>query len=61
MQVHEKFLIGDVLASFVVTPPPDNETLFVGLWDVQGIGRVPAGTIDPVRQDQPMSKETHGD
>jgi hypothetical protein len=31
MQVHEKFLIGDVLASFVVTPPPDNETLFVGL------------------------------
>jgi hypothetical protein len=48
LQVREVFKIGWTLASFVVTPEPGNQTLFVGLWRVTGLGRAPAGTIDPI-------------
>ena len=34
------------LASFVGTT--DNDTLFVGLYELHGLGRVPAGTLDPL-------------
>jgi hypothetical protein len=51
IQGREVFDVGDLLASFVVTPGGD--TLFVGLFRVDGIGVVPPGTIDPVlRQDR---------
>ncbi|MGA3052983.1 MAG: GIY-YIG nuclease family protein [Candidatus Korobacteraceae bacterium] len=51
IQKREVFDVGDLLASFVVTPGGD--TLFVGLFRVDGIGVVPPGTIDPVlRQDR---------
>ena len=48
IQVLEKFRVGDILASFVVTPAPENKTLFVGLWRVRRMAPAPAGTIDPV-------------
>jgi hypothetical protein len=37
---------GDLLASFVATPR--KETLFVGLYRVEGIGSTPKGTLDPL-------------
>ena len=37
------------IASFVATPL--NETLFVGLYCVKGVGRVPRGRIDPISGD----------
>jgi GIY-YIG catalytic domain len=46
IQKRKVFDVGDLLASFVVTPTSD--TLFVGLFSVGGIGIAPAGTIDPV-------------
>jgi hypothetical protein len=46
IQRNERFEVGNLLAAFVVTPPGD--TLFVGLFRVDGIGVAPAGTIDPV-------------
>jgi len=48
IQKREVFEVGGLLASFVVTP--NNETLFVGLYRVDGIGVAPPGTIDPVLQ-----------
>jgi hypothetical protein len=51
LQKREVFDVGDLLASFVVTPSGD--TLFVGLFRVDGIGVAPSGTIDPViREDK---------
>jgi len=35
-----------IIASFVATPL--NETLFIGLYRLEGLGRVPEGLIDPV-------------
>lgn len=40
-----RFAGAKVIASFVATPL--DETLFVGLYLVKGVGVVPAGTIDP--------------
>jgi len=48
IQKRKVFEIGCLLASFVVTPA--EETLFVGLYRVDGIGIAPPGTIDPVLQ-----------
>jgi hypothetical protein len=42
------FEVGGLIASFVVTP--HNETLFIGLYRVDGLGTAPPGTIDPVLQ-----------
>ena len=46
IQRRKPFTVGDVLATFVVTPAKD--TLFVGLYHVDGMGIAPAGTVDPV-------------
>jgi hypothetical protein len=40
------FIVGNLVASFVVTPSKD--TLFVGLYKVEGEGRASPGTIDPL-------------
>lgn len=45
IQSRNVFTIGDLLASFVATPLGD--TLFIGLYRVNGVGNVPTGTIDP--------------
>jgi hypothetical protein len=51
IQSKERFDVGGLLASFVVTPSGD--TLFVGLFRVDGMGVAPPGTIDPVlREDR---------
>jgi len=42
------FDVGNLLATFVATPT--NDTLFIGLYRVDGIGIAPQGTIDPVLQ-----------
>jgi len=49
IQRRRVFTVGDLLASFVATPT--NETLFAGLYSVDGCGQVPPGTIDPIAQD----------
>ncbi len=48
IQQRRVFAIGSHLASFVATPT--NDTLFVGLYRVDGIGIASQGTIDPVLQ-----------
>jgi hypothetical protein len=48
MQSRNVFAIGDILASFVATPV--DETLFVGLFRVNGAGTVPPGAIEPSTQ-----------
>jgi hypothetical protein len=48
IQKRKVFDIGGLLASFVVTPK--RETLFIGLYRVNGIATAPKGTIDPVLQ-----------
>jgi hypothetical protein len=42
----ERFRLGGLLASFVVTP--QGETIFAGLYSVDGVGPAPEPTIDPV-------------
>lgn len=46
IQRRKVFQPGDRLASFVVTPM--NQTLFIGLYVVEGLGTAPAGLIDPI-------------
>lgn len=48
IQSRNVFKAGDKLASFVVTPHPRRETLFVGLFLVLDVGRAAPGTTDPV-------------
>lgn len=48
IQRRKPFSVGDLLATFVVTPSKD--TLFIGLYSVHGLGVAPEGTIDPVAQ-----------
>ncbi len=48
IQRRRVFRVGDTLASFVVTPM--NETLFIGLYQVDGIAKVPPGMRDPIGQ-----------
>lgn len=47
------FAKGNLLASFVATPT--NETLFIGLYSVDGVGPVPPGVIDPIAADLDLS------
>ena len=42
------FREGEHLASFVVTPQPRRETLFIGLYVVNAVHRAGPGTVDPV-------------
>jgi hypothetical protein len=51
LQTRNVFDIGCLLATFVVTPGKD--TLFVGLYRVEGVGTVGQGTIDPSTQTAP--------
>jgi hypothetical protein len=44
VQAHDRFPVGGFIASFVVTPPPRNETLFIGLYEVLSMGRCEPGT-----------------
>lgn len=47
IQREERFKGASHIASFVGTP--DNDTLFIGIYIVDGKNAVPAGTLDPVR------------
>lgn len=47
LQGKEVFDVGDNLAAFVVTP--QNDTLFVGMYAVNGLGKAPCGTKCPIR------------
>ncbi|MFB3778908.1 MAG: GIY-YIG nuclease family protein [Bryobacteraceae bacterium] len=47
------FAKGNLLASFVATP--NNETLFIGLYSVDGVGPVPPGVIEPITGEQDLS------
>ncbi len=46
IQSKDRFKGADWVISFVATPL--NETLFIGSYRVCGVGRVPAGTTDPI-------------
>lgn len=54
IQGRKVFDVGGLLASFVATPA--NDTLFIGLYSVDGMGELPQGTIDPA-----SGKEPEGD
>jgi hypothetical protein len=47
-QIERRIVFGtaNMLASFVATPL--NETLFVGLYDIHGVGKAASGLIDPI-------------
>lgn len=51
IQRNAVFAVGKLLATFVVTPAKD--TLFIGLYRVEGVGAVPPHTIDPGTQAEP--------
>jgi hypothetical protein len=46
VQKRQFFSVGEFVASFVVTPPPASDTLFIGLYEVRGMGTCPAGQRD---------------
>jgi hypothetical protein len=46
IQKKPRFKVGGLLATFVVTPY--GQTLFIGLYSVVGLEKVPAGVIDPI-------------
>ena len=48
IQHRRVFKPGQLVASFVVTPYPENATLFVGLNSVDAVGTAPEGSVDPV-------------
>jgi hypothetical protein len=48
IQHREVFKVEEILASFVVTPSPRRETLFIGLYPVEAVGRAPRGSRDPI-------------
>lgn len=47
IQSRSVFKVGDLLASFVVTPPPRSDTLFIGLYLVDGV-TPEAHIVDPI-------------
>jgi hypothetical protein len=53
IQGRKVFAVGDLLASFVVTP--NNETVFIGLYSVDDVGHVPPGLVDPIASGQDIS------
>jgi hypothetical protein len=48
IQQRRVFEPGELVASFVVTPHPENATLFVGLYSVDDVGIAAEGSVDPV-------------
>ena len=48
IQHRRVFEPGQSVASFVVTPQPENATLLVGLYSVDDVGTAPDGSADPV-------------
>jgi len=48
IQARRIFRIGDAVASFVVTPRPRSETLFLGLYHVTALGKCEPGARDPI-------------
>src|SRR5437588_12099915 len=46
IQGQKRFRPGDIIASFVVTPR--DETVFIGLYSVRSLGKVPEGVLDPI-------------
>jgi hypothetical protein len=48
VQVHDRFDVGGLVASFVVTPPPRHETLFIGLYQVRSVGTCEPGTVEAI-------------
>jgi hypothetical protein len=53
IQRRKVFPVGSILAAFVGAPTSD--TLFVGLYHVNGSGGIPPGTIDPSTQEEPKT------
>lgn len=51
IQARRVFRVGELVASFVVTPRPRSETLFVGLYKVTGISTCEPGARDPIYGD----------
>ena len=47
IQANHRFDVGDYVASFVVSPPPDRNTIFVGLYAVTGEHQCPYGMRNP--------------
>ena len=48
IQRRRAFEVDQLVACFVVTPSPENATLFVGLYSVDGVASVAEGALDPV-------------
>jgi hypothetical protein len=48
VQDRDRFAVGGFVASFVVTPPPRNETLFIGLYEVRSVGTCEPGSIEAI-------------
>jgi len=48
VQAHDRFDVGGLVASFVVTPPPRSETLFIGLYQVRSVGTCEPGTAEAI-------------
>lgn len=48
IQKDDRFEVGGFVASFVVTPPPRSETLFIGLYEVLARAECQAGSRDPI-------------
>lgn len=46
VQARERFEVGGFVASFLVTPPPRNGTLFIGLYEILSVGRCEPGSRD---------------
>jgi hypothetical protein len=44
-----KFTVGGYVAGFIATPAPSSETVFIGLYSVQGLSTCPPGMSDPYR------------
>src|SRR4029077_14595363 len=58
---HRKvFSVGELVASFIVTPRPRNETLFIGLYQVVSIGRCENGARDPIFGDDVSGMNRYG-
>jgi hypothetical protein len=48
IQKRNVFHVGELVASFLVTPRPRNETLFIGMYHVTGVEKCGPGTRDPI-------------
>jgi hypothetical protein len=48
IQHRDVFRVGELIASFVVTPRPRSETLFIGLYRVKSVGKCEQGSRDPM-------------